>query len=292
MEHESRPENNDPPTFPRSLYNVLGEAYLHHDAPQLAVGAFERTLEVVRHNGFSLSGLARAHHALGDIEAATDAYARMLAVWSHAESGIWQNERARALGIEAEPLDLSPGPQRNYATETLATLGPNTWQPYAAPELDAVDATGNRITLAGYRGKNVLLVYYLSDQCVHCVEQLRLIEERAHEFAERDTVLLAISADPPERNATGRLGDLPFLLLSDSADHANAIRWRSFDEFEDLELHSTNLIDRRGRLRWARTGGDPFEDLDFLLGEIDRIEDIDTSSLLEPLGMIVGGNGR
>ena len=26
----------------------------------------------------------------------------MLAVWSHAESGIWQNERARALGIELE----------------------------------------------------------------------------------------------------------------------------------------------------------------------------------------------
>ena len=183
LEHEARPENNDPPTFPRSLYNVLGEAYLDHDAPQLAVGAFERTLEVVQHNGFSLSGLARAHHAQGDIEAARDAYARMLAVWSHAEPGIWQNERARALGIEAEPLDLSPGPQRNYATETLATLGPNTWQPYAAPELDAVDATGNHITLADYLGKNVLLVYYLSDQCVHCVEQLRLIEERAHEFA-------------------------------------------------------------------------------------------------------------
>lgn len=58
----------------------------------------------------------------------------------------------------------------------------------------------------------------------------------------------------------------------------------SYDEFEDLELHSTNLIDRQGRLRWARTGGDPFTDMDFLLGEITRIEHLIEKGLLEPAG--------
>lgn len=285
-ELELRREQNDPPSFPRCIYEVLGETYLDLGAPRLAVPAFEKALEVVRHSGFSLAGLARAHHALGDVEAATEAYARMLHVWSDAEPGVWQNTKARALGLVAEPLDLSPAPQRNYAHETLEPLGPNTWQPYLAPALDARDASGMRVTLEQFRGQNVLLVYYLSDQCVHCVEQLRLIEERAGDFADRDTVLLAISADPPERNAEGSLSDLPFRLLSDTADHANAIRWRSYDEFEELELHSTSLLDREGRLRWSRTGGEPFTDLDFLLEELDRIEALD----LEPIGM--AGAGR
>ena len=59
-------------------------------------------------------------------------------------------------------------------------------------------------------------------------------------------------------------------LLSDP-EYANARAWKSYDEFEDLELHSTLLVDGRGRVRWARTGGDPFLDLDFLMQEIERV---------------------
>ena len=56
------------------------------------------------------------------------------------------------------------------------------------------------------------------------------------------------------------------------------------DEFEELELHSTNLIDRKGRLRWVRTGGDPFMNIGFVLGEIDRIEKIAAKKRLRPVG--------
>lgn len=284
-ELEMRREYNDPPSFPRCIYNLIGEIYLEMGAPRLAIPAFEAALDVMKHNGFSLSGLARAHHALGEYEAASDALARMLHVWSDAEEDIWQYRRALSLGIETEAVDLSPARQRNYAREALEPLGPNTWQPYSAPALEATAPDGTRVSLEDFRGQNVLLVYYLSDQCVHCVEQLRSIEEHAEAFAERDTVLLAISADPPERNRDGSLAELPFMLLSDSEDHENAIRWRSYDEFEELELHSTNLIDREGRLRWARTGGDPFMDLDFLIDELDRMGGLD----LAPLGVVGGG---
>jgi hypothetical protein len=37
-----------------------------------------------------------------------------------------------------------------------------------------------------------------------------------------------------------------------------------------MELHSTILIDREGRVRWKRTGGDPFMKVDYLLAEITR----------------------
>jgi peroxiredoxin/tetratricopeptide (TPR) repeat protein len=287
-ECEHRKHDNDPPSYPRCLYNVLGEAYLDHGNPQLAVAAFEKALEAMPNNGFSHAGLARAWHALGDLEEAQLAYGQMLHVWSHSEPGIWQEARAHDLGLTAEPRDPSPEEQRCYAAETLATVGPNTWQPYVAPAIEALSASRETVRLQQYRGKNVLLIFYLSEQCVHCVEQLRKIQEVEESFAERDTVVLAISADPPERNAAGDLADLPFILLSDSADHSNAIRFRSYDEFEEIELHSTNFIDRKGRLRWARTGGDPFMDMDFLLNEIDRVEKIEEQGRLAPVGAVGG----
>jgi peroxiredoxin len=276
---------NDPPVYPRGLYNVLGEAYLELGSPRPAVGAFERALEVQRNNGFSWAGLTRAHHMLGELDEARRAYARMLHVWSGAEAGIWQNEKARALGLEAEPRDDSPAPQHDYPGDTLARLGPNLWQPYDAPELVATASDGSVVTLADYRGKNVLLVFYLSDQCVHCVEQLHAIRERIGAFAQRDTAVLAISADTPEKNAASKVGSLPFTVLSDTPDHDNAIRFKSFDEFEEIELHSTQIIDKAGRLRWVRSGGDPFMDIEFLLRELDRIEEIEAKARLATVGM-------
>ena len=50
-------------------------------------------------------------------------------------------------------------------------------------------------------------------------------------------------------------------------------------------MHSTQLIDRAGRLRWVRSGGDPFMDIEFLLGELDRIEKIEAKGRLGTAGM-------
>ena len=84
-------------------------------------------------------------------------------------------------------------------------------------------------------------------------------------------MVLAVSSTPPAQNKQSlKLGSLPLLLLSDT-DHVNARRFTSYDDFEGMELHSTILIDRQGRVHWKRTGGDPFTDTDFLLKEIERM---------------------
>jgi hypothetical protein len=69
------------------------------------------------------------------------------------------------------------------------------------------------------------------------------------------------------------MGDLPMRLLSDHA-HENAHRFHSYDDFEDMELHSTILIDKLGRVYWARTGGEPFSDMDFLMKQLVRMNDL------------------
>jgi hypothetical protein len=38
-----------------------------------------------------------------------------------------------------------------------------------------------------------------------------------------------------------------------------------------MELHSTILIDKQGRVHWARTGGDPFSDVAFLTKQLERM---------------------
>jgi hypothetical protein len=66
------------------------------------------------------------------------------------------------------------------------------------------------------------------------------------------------------------MGDLPIHLLSDNK-FANAHRFHSYDDFEDIELHSTILIDKLGRVYWAQTGGNPFSDMEFLSKQITRM---------------------
>jgi peroxiredoxin len=134
-----------------------------------------------------------------------------------------------------------------------------------------VDPTGKRVRLEDYRGRNVLLVFYLNEECVHCVEQLVKINDHGSDWAAEKTVVLAVSSTKPEKNrASLKLGKLALTLLSDS-DHASARRFTSYDDFEGIELHSTILIDAEGLVRWKRTGGDPFSDIDFLIRELKRI---------------------
>jgi peroxiredoxin len=273
-EKELRGRLNDPPYYTRTLYNVLGRAYLDRQSPALAVEAFEQALEMTPNDGFALAGLAEAYHGLGEKQKAEHAYGKLLHVWSDADAGLPWMQRVKDLGLPAAPIDDAPIKQRGYTMTSLEQLGPNVWEPYEAPLLDAIDSKGKRVTLGEYRGRNVLLIFYLGEECVHCMEQLTEVVKRESDLNKLEIDVLAISSAPPETNSRSeRLGKLPFRLLSD-ANFENARRFQSYDDFEEIELHSTILIDRRGRVYWARNGGDAFMDFDFLLKEIGRMEQI------------------
>src|SRR5204862_7625667 len=91
---------------------------------------------------------------------------------------------------------------------------------------------------------------------------------------ELDTVVLRVSSThvDPAASAGKGLGGAAVRPLAD-ADHAQARRFRSYDDFEEIELHSTSLIDKQGRVYWARFGGDPFTDLAFLEKQLKRMNE-------------------
>lgn len=274
-EYDMQKQYADPPFYPQSLYNSLGEAYLDSKSPVLAAQAFEKALELTHNDIFALSGLVRAYAAVGEKAKAEDDMARLLFVASNADAGLKILERAKATGIAATPRDSSPAPQRNYARVPLDHFGPPSWEPYEAPSLDVRDAAGKPVSLAEYKGKNVLLVFYLGPECPHCLRQLHEIGKNKDEWDRLNTTVLAVSSTPPEKNgeALKQFGDLPARLLSDP-DHANARRFHSYDDFEDIELHSTILIDKKGRVYWARFGGDPFSDMAFLVKQVERMNEL------------------
>ena len=151
------------------------------------------------------------------------------------------------------------------------TTPAGTWEPYPAPKLDGLDVNAKPVGLEEFRGKNVLLVFYLNDECAHCVEQLTALNARAADWSKEETVVVAVSSASPETNKSSqKLGNLSIRLLSDP-HHENARRFASYDDFEAIELHSTILIDRQGRVHWKRTGGDPFKDVEFLLQTVKRM---------------------
>ena len=275
-ELELRASYDDPPFFPTLMYAKLGYAYLDQSSPKLAVDAFEKGLKAVRNDPFSLAGLARARHAVGDAKGATEALAQLYHVWQDAEAGLrWMND-AKAIGIQATATDRSAGPQRNYKRTALDKYGPAVWKPFAAPQLQVRDHTGARVTLDQFRGRNVVLVFYLGVGCAHCVQQLKDLNERKERWKALDTDVLAVSADTPESNAKSQ-DSLAVRLLSDG-QFENARRFKSYDDFEEMPIHSTILIDKDGRVHWARHGDGPFTDYEFLIKQLQRMNELKTAA--------------
>jgi len=268
---EAREYTNDPPERAWPVYRLLGDVYLGHGEPRLAIASYELALKAEPNDAFSLSGLARAHAALGDKAEAERAANALAYVWSGADAGLAWRTSVDALKLVTRPAAVTPAPERRYEPAKLDALGPNLWAPFAAPKLDCLDADGVAVRLEDLRGKNVLLVFYLGTECAHCMAQLRAIDGKKGEWEKGNAVVLAVSSALPEKNkASQELGGLSMRLLSD-ADHENARRFTSYDDFEEMELHSTILIDTQGRVHWKRTGGDPFEDVAFLLAELGRM---------------------
>ena len=263
---------NDPPDDPWPTMRLLGDVYRRHGDHRLAVDAYERALAIEVNDAFSLAGLALEHAALGQREQAAECAGRLRYVWANADPGLKLKRDVEALSLESAPLARTPAPERVYTADVNAKFGPLEWQPYMAPELDCVDADGASVHLADYRGRNVLLVFYLGEECVHCVEQLVAINARAADWQKENTVVLAVSGAKPEQNrASQKLATMALKLLSDEK-HENARRFASYDDFEGIELHSTIVIDAAGRVQWKRTGGDPFADVDFLLKTVTRLQ--------------------
>jgi len=64
-----------------------------------------------------------------------------------------------------------------------------------APDFELPDQDGNKISLSGYRGRTVVLVFYPADFSRVCTDQLSVYQEVLPQLEEAGTRLVGISVD-------------------------------------------------------------------------------------------------
>ena len=80
-------------------------------------------------------------------------------------------------------------------------------------------------------------------------------------------------------------GPFPFHLFAD--EKLTAFKeWRAHDDFEQMPLHGTFLIDKRGYVRWQDISYEPFTEPDFLLAESKRLLAQPDDMVYEQIGLL------
>ncbi|TVP98005.1 MAG: alkyl hydroperoxide reductase [Planctomycetaceae bacterium] len=155
----------------------------------------------------------------------------------------------------------------------LDTLGPRFWSSYLAPRWKAHTADDEPIDDDHYQGKPKVLIFYLGFGCLHCVEQLKAFQPKVAEFAAQGIEVVGISTESVAelRKGIETYGEAAPLPLLADPDHEAFKAFRCWDDFENLPLHGTFLIDADGRVRWQDISYEPFSQVDFLLDESRRL---------------------
>jgi peroxiredoxin len=184
------------------------------------------------------------------------------------------NAIAKELGLPDDWRILKPPPGDVGQRPDLASLGPASWSPSPAAPLLVKTAEGQDVTLEQYRGRPVVLIFFLGHGCLHCAQQLHAFAPLKEKFAAAGFDILAVSSDDAAglqksvENYTD--GPLPLPLASD-ATLAGFKAYRCYDDFEQQPLHGTFVIDAAGNVRWQDIGFEPFMDAKFLLAEAQRL---------------------
>lgn len=187
---------------------------------------------------------------------------------------------AKELGIEGDWRLPREVPSDTGTRPDLATLGPFRWHPSPAPPLSLPRANGQTLSLADYRGKPVIVIFYLGYGCLHCAQQLQKFGPMTEQFHDAGIELVAVSTDSVEQlkntveqyrsESKDQQAGFPIPLVADPEFQAFKA-YRAYDDFEDVPLHGTFLIDGAGRVRWQDISYEPFMEPEFLLEEAQRL---------------------
>jgi peroxiredoxin Q/BCP len=120
-----------------------------------------------------------------------------------------------------------------------------------APDFTLLDQDGNTVSLAGLRGKNVILVFYPADETTVCTKQLCEFRDSWAVAQEKNAMVLGVNPGGERKHAAFRSHHkLPFPLLVDSGQkvaslyHANGL----------IVKRTVYLIGKNGKIRYAQRG--------------------------------------
>jgi peroxiredoxin len=227
-------------------------------------------------------------HAAGKDKEACDAFRLLEPLYRSADSDLPVMRRLESIVArwKAEGTWMPPkaAPANSSGTDEsaidridLATLGPLVWTPFPAELLSRADTSGTPWSLAGKKGKNVLVIFFLGGKCAHCMQQLELFSKDYDALKKLNVDTVAIGSDDLEttRKLKANNDGIKFAmpLLADPKLELFKL-YRAYDDFENQPLHGTILIDIEGNVRYQRISADPFLDVEFIKTEVARVNRI------------------
>jgi peroxiredoxin len=260
---------------------ALSRAYLRAGDKAKAEQTAKEAVDQGVNRVYPLANYVEILQQVGKTAEATEAFKKLQAISGaiDMQAPIFQRLTALApqLGLSAEwkqPLkqadDVGQRPE-------LESLGPFRWAPSPAAEWSLPNAAGEQVSLSQFRGKPVVVIFYLGFGCLHCVEQLKAFAPLQQAYADAGISIIGISSESIDllkaglaKRAESGETPLPIPLVSNE-DLSIFKEYRCFDDFENLSLHGTFLIDADGLVRWQDISYEPFTDAKFLLGEAKRL---------------------
>jgi peroxiredoxin (alkyl hydroperoxide reductase subunit C) len=130
-----------------------------------------------------------------------------------------------------------------------------------APDFTLRDQDGEDVSLADYRGRRVLLMFYPFDFSPVCSDQHSVYQEVKPDIEARGVELVGVSVDSPHAHKAFRekLG-IDMTLLSDFEPKGEVAKaYGSFLEGPGMANRTLVLIDADGKVEWAHESPSPGE---------------------------------
>jgi peroxiredoxin len=130
-----------------------------------------------------------------------------------------------------------------------------------APEFTLRDQDGQKVSLSGFRGRKLLLIFYPMDFSPVCADQLSIYQEVKPQIEEKGVELIGISVDHgfAHKAFQEKLG-LDMTLLADFEPKGEVARaYGAYIEKVGHANRSLVLIDQGGMVEWVHESPTPLE---------------------------------
>jgi peroxiredoxin len=122
-----------------------------------------------------------------------------------------------------------------------------------APDFTLPDQDGNQVSLADFRGRTVVLVFYPADFSPVCTEQLNVYQEVLPQIEERNATLVGISVDGAfcHKAFQQHLG-VTIPLLADFHPKGEVARaYGAWSDEYGMAARALVMVDPEGTVAWA-----------------------------------------
>jgi len=130
-----------------------------------------------------------------------------------------------------------------------------------APDFSLRDQDGEKVSLADFRGRKLMLIFYPGDFSPVCSDQLSIYQEVKPEIAEKGVELVGISVDSSfAHKAFQEKLAIDTVLLSDFEPKGEVARaYGSYIDKVGIANRTLVLVDEDGNVAWTYESPNPGE---------------------------------